>query len=193
MKPISPTLCLTTALACLTLLARESPQPGAAGIGDRFAQFDKNSDGKLTREEFPAAKIFDGADADRDGLLTPEEIAVYFRKQQSGARPPPAPDLTPASAAKLDIVETIDVRYAKTPGVDPKLQSLDIHAPKGARAAPVVVFVHGGYWKAGDKANKSRLPEFFCGRGFVYVTINYRLSPAARHPTHIRDVASAVA
>jgi acetyl esterase/lipase len=26
----------------------------------------------------------------------------------------------------------------------------------------VVIYVHGGYWKAGDKANKGHLPEFFC-------------------------------
>jgi len=54
---------------------------------------------------------------------------------------------------------------------------LDIHAPKGAKAAPVVIYVHGGYWKAGGKANKGHLPEFFCRRGFVFVTINYRLDP----------------
>jgi hypothetical protein len=40
---------------------------------DRFRQFDKNTDGKLTREKFPAAKIFDGADSDKDGFLTREE------------------------------------------------------------------------------------------------------------------------
>jgi Ca2+-binding EF-hand superfamily protein len=57
----------------------------AQTAADRFAEFDKNADGKLTREEFPAAKIFEGADADKDGLLTREEIAAYFRQQQSGA------------------------------------------------------------------------------------------------------------
>ena len=166
----------------------------------RFAQFDKNGDGKLTREEFPAAKIFDGADADKNGLLTPEEIAAYFRKQQGGtpAPPPtpPPPTLAPvppsAPAARVEIVETLNLPYATIAGVDPNLLSLDIHAPKGAKAAPVVIYVHGGYWKAGDKSQKGHLPEFFCQRGFAFVTLNYRLAPAVQHPVLIQDVARAV-
>lgn len=169
-------------------------------MAERFKQFDKNGDGKLTREEFPAAKIFDGADADRDEVLTPAEVTAYFRKQQTGAPATPprsAPQISPgpepAPATKVDIVETLNVPYATIEGVDPNLLSLDIHAPKGAKAAPVVIYVHGGYWKAGDKANKGHLPEFFCGRGFVFVAINYRLAPAAKHPVLIQDVARAVA
>lgn len=166
---------------------------------DRFHQFDKNADGKLTREEFPAAKIFDGADADKDGLLTREEIAAYFRKQQSGTPAPPKTELVtstasvPVPVAKVDIVETLNVPYASVEGVDPNLLSLDIHAPKAVKIAPVLIYVHGGYWKAGDKATKGHLPEFFCQRGFVFVSVNYRLAPAVRHPVLVEDVAKAVA
>ncbi len=96
-------------------------------------------------------------------------------------------------SAQAEIVQTLDVRYATIAGVDPKFLSLDIHAPKNAKAAPVVVYVHGGYWKAGDKANTGNLPQFFCGHGFVFVTINYRLAPAAKHPALTQDVARAVA
>jgi catechol 2,3-dioxygenase-like lactoylglutathione lyase family enzyme len=87
--------------------------PPVAKNGNRFAEFDKNADGKLAREELPAPKIFDGADADKDGLLTPEEIAAYFRKQQSGTPSPPKPvpeaSTPPASVpvAKVDIVATL--------------------------------------------------------------------------------------
>ncbi len=172
----------------------------AQTAADRFTQFDKNGDGKLTREEFPAAKIFDGADADKDGLLTREEIAAYFRKQQPGTTTtpttPPAPEPSkPAMspAASVEIVETLNVPYATIDGVEPNLLSLDIHAPKDAKGLPVVMYVHGGYWKAGDKSQKGHLPEFFCRRGFVFVTLNYRLAPAVKHPVLIQDVARAVA
>lgn len=168
----------------------------AQTTAERFAQFDKNGDGKLTREEFPAAKIFDGADGDKDGFLTRDEIAAYFRKQQGGTPSPVKPPTTPPApvpAAKVDIVETLNVPYASVEGVDQNLLSLDIHAPKGAKGAPVVMYVHGGYWKAGDKAQKGHLPEFFCQRGFVFVSLNYRLAPAAKHPVLIQDVARAVA
>ena len=173
--------------------------PATAVANDRFAQFDKNADGKLTRGEFPAPKIFDGADADKDGLLTPQEIADYFRKQQSGTpnppKPAPEPPTTPAPipAAKVDILETLNVPYASVEGVDPNLLSLDIHAPKAVKIAPVVIYVHGGYWKAGDKATKGHLPDIFCQRGFVFVSVNYRLAPAAKHPVLIQDVARSVA
>ncbi len=179
----------------LCVLCASVVQAHAQTALDRFPQFDKNGDGKLTREEFPAVKIFDGADADKDGLLTREEIAAYFRKQQSGTTTPPAMPSNPAPppAASVEIVETLNVPYAAIAGVEPNLLSLDIHAPKDAKGLPVVMYVHGGYWKAGDKAQKGHLPEFFCRRGFVFVTLNYRLAPAVKHPVLIQDVSRAVA
>jgi arylformamidase len=98
-----------------------------------------------------------------------------------------------ADSADREDVATLDVRYATAPGVDPTLLSLDIHAPRSAVRAPVVVYVHGGSWKAGDKSQTGRLPGFFCSRGFVFVSVNYRLAPAVRHPVIIQDVARAVA
>ena len=182
-------------LLLLFALGVSAVQIPAQTASERFQQFDKNGDGKLTREEFPAAKIFDGADADKDGFLTREELAAYFRKQQSGTpttpTTPPATPSKPAAppAGEVEIIETLNVPYAAIEGVDPNLLSLDIHAPKGAKGLPVVMYVHGGYWKAGDKSQKGHLPEFFCRRGFVFVTLNYRLAPAVKHPVLIQDVA----
>lgn len=99
-----------------------------------------------------------------------------------------APSIVPAA----EIVRAVDIPYASRPGVEPKLLSLDIHAPKGAKNLPVVVYVHGGYWKAGDKGQVGRLPEFFGNAGYVLVSVNYRLSPAAKHPEPVQDLARAV-
>jgi len=96
------------------------------------------------------------------------------------------------------MTSTLDVVYAEREGVDPKLLSLDIYAPSAEGKHPVVVMIHGGGWRAGDKANRSMTEHkapHFTGAGYVYVSINYRLSkaPKTRHPAHVEDVAAALA
>jgi acetyl esterase/lipase len=87
---------------------------------------------------------------------------------------------------------TYDVRYY--PGRDRQL--LDVFAPRGARKAPVVLFVHGGTWMVGDKDFHGlyrSVGTFLAKNGVVAVLINYRLSPRVRHPEHVKDVARAFA
>jgi arylformamidase len=78
-------------------------------------------------------------------------------------------------------------------GEHPVLQSLDVYRPVNASGAlPVLLFVHGGGWSGGDKRQDPAKGAFFARSGVVYVSINYRLSPAVRHPAHADDVARAV-
>ena len=95
------------------------------------------------------------------------------------------PPQTPVTA-KNTVVRR-DVAY----GEDEK-QRLDIYAPRDAKQAPVVIFVHGGEWTRGDKANVSYKPKFLNENGIVFVSVNYRLTPPAKHPAHVSDVAAAV-
>lgn len=88
-----------------------------------------------------------------------------------------------------------DIPYTAIDGVDPNLLSLDIYAPPDASGLPVLLMVHGGGWSGGDKANRDMgldKASYFTGNGFVYVSINYRLSPDVQHPAHIEDVAAAL-
>ena len=80
-----------------------------------------------------------------------------------------------------------DVAYGK----DAK-QRLDVYAPRDAKDAPIVVFFHRGEWSKGDKSEAAYKPKFLNDNGVVFVSANYRLSPAVKHPAHIDDVASAV-
>jgi acetyl esterase/lipase len=64
--------------------------------------------------------------------------------------------------------------------------------------APIFLYIHGGAWVGGDKSGglldvRPQLCDFFLPRGFVVVTINYRLAPAAKHPAQVQDAARAVA
>jgi acetyl esterase/lipase len=106
------------------------------------------------------------------------------------AADPPAKKERPSQKAVLakNTVARLDVSY----GNDEK-QKLDVYAPKGAKGAPVVLFVHGGEWSRHDKSEVSYKPKFLNEAGVVFVSVNYRLSPAAKHPAHANDVASAVA
>jgi arylformamidase len=100
------------------------------------------------------------------------------------------------------MTENLNIPYASMSGVDPNLLSLDIYKPKSSSTnaqqttKPVVVMIHGGGWRTGDKGNVSQgrqKASFFTGNGFVYVSVNYRLSPAVQHPAHVEDVAKALA
>ncbi len=103
------------------------------------------------------------------------------------------PDLAAAPVPVFTIQETSNLAYAQFINVDPNLLSLDVYAASGATNAPVMVYVHGGGWSAGDKKHVDHKPEFFTRAGYVLVSVNYRLSPQAIFPAHAYDVAAAVA
>ncbi|MDN5896023.1 MAG: alpha/beta hydrolase [Nocardioides sp.] len=73
---------------------------------------------------------------------------------------------------------------------------LDIYRPRGRQLdkAPVLLQVHGGAWTVGDKQQQG-LPLIaeMTAKGWVCVSINYRLSPRNAFPAHIVDVKRAIA
>jgi acetyl esterase/lipase len=81
-----------------------------------------------------------------------------------------------------------DLVYHEAEGVAPSLLSLDLYAPKEGEKLPVILFVHGGGWRGGDKKSAAQKGFFFAQKGFVLVSVNYRLSPKVAHPVHIQDV-----
>lgn len=99
---------------------------------------------------------------------------------------------------------TSNIRYATATGVDPNLLSLDLTVPTmtgRCGMAPVLVWVHGGGFTIGDKANRmADKVRWATAQGWAIASVNYRLSPqtdpppAGRvmHPTHVTDVARAV-
>lgn len=95
-----------------------------------------------------------------------------------------------------------DISYSTKPtGIKDAERELDIYFPStGSEASPVLLFVHGGAWRTGDKAEHSWLAENLAKQGFTVAVNNYRLShktkdndqPSIQHPTHIVDTMEAI-
>lgn len=73
---------------------------------------------------------------------------------------------------------------------------LDIYRPKGVDLtdAPVLIQVHGGGWIIGDKGQQGLLlMNAMAKRGWICVSVNYRLAPKHPFPAQIIDVKRAIA
>lgn len=70
---------------------------------------------------------------------------------------------------------------------------LDLAMPEvGPGPFPAIVCIHGGSWKRGQRQDLSQLIKTLAGRGFVAVTISYRLSNEAQFPGQLEDCKAAV-
>ena len=80
------------------------------------------------------------------------------------------------------------------PFVEPKneRQTLDVYAPTEGDGHPVVLWIHGGGWRRGDKANVQQKPQAFVDRGFVFVSTNYRFVPDVTVEQQAGDIARAI-
>jgi arylformamidase len=80
------------------------------------------------------------------------------------------------------------------PYVEPKneRQTLDVYAPAEGQNHPIVVWIHGGGWRAGDKRNMHEKPRAFVEKGYVLVACNYRFVPQITLKEMTADVAKAI-
>jgi acetyl esterase/lipase len=79
-------------------------------------------------------------------------------------------------------------------GAHPR-QRLDVYRPQGLGDGPfpVLVFLHGGGFLRGDKAERVNIGRWFARRGVVTVVANYRLAPESQWPAGAEDAAAALA
>lgn len=74
---------------------------------------------------------------------------------------------------------------------------LDLYRPKVMPAGallPVFLYIHGGGWVTGHRSFHSLAMLYAIAKaGFLVVSVNYRLSPWVKHPTHLMDCKRALA
>jgi acetyl esterase/lipase len=82
-----------------------------------------------------------------------------------------------------------DVEYAK---VGDHSLKLDLYLPESSvgKKPPLIVWVHGGAWRAGSK---EKMPlGSLTEHGYAIASINYRLSPVAKFPAQVHDIKAAI-
>lgn len=111
---------------------------------------------------------------------------------------------SPMRAVRLPVGARVrkDVAYGAH-----RLQKLDVYIPPGVApsegpladssdGAPIVFMVHGGGWQRGDKASRDVVRNkinHFLPKGYIFISVNYRLSPEIDPTSQVEDVASALA
>ncbi|MDO8540619.1 MAG: alpha/beta hydrolase [Opitutaceae bacterium] len=108
-------------------------------------------------------------------LLGSVPATVLAQQSKKAAPVRPAPDLT-------------DVSYGPH-----ERNILDLWKAKSSKPTPLVVFIHGGGFRAGGKENISvPMLQQLLARGITVMAINYRLSPQVSFPAHYMDSARAI-
>ncbi|WP_433798183.1 alpha/beta hydrolase fold domain-containing protein [Actinomycetospora sp. CA-084318] len=127
-----------------------------------------------------------------DGVLRGALVGAFGR---SGPEPEPPAWLSPRAITaprRFRAAGARDVPY----GPHGTANLLDVwrhpDLPDDARA-PVLVEIHGGAWSSGRKEGEGNpLMAYLVARGWVCVTVNYRLGPRHRWPAMIDDVRAAL-
>lgn len=98
--------------------------------------------------------------------------------------------LVACQTASAEVTEEKNIVYGNA-GAE-KLM-LDLALPKeGKGPFPAVVCIHGGGWRAGSRQNLTALTKTLAEKGYVAVTISYRLTPKAKFPGQVHDCKAAV-
>ena len=85
----------------------------------------------------------------------------------------------------------IDLAYATVS----QAEKLDLYLPARSNPAPLVIWIHGGGFKSGDKNMEGPTIQptmSLLGAGYAVASLNYRLSGEAKYPAAVQDVKAAV-
>ena len=93
-----------------------------------------------------------------------------------------------SAAARRDLDCALDLAYGASAG-----ETLDLFPVPGESSAPLLAFIHGGYWQFLDKGDFSFLAPPFVEAGIAFASLNYDLAPAVGIPEITRQIRAALA
>lgn len=104
-------------------------------------------------------------------------------------------DLGEQSATRMRLPSNVRIERDLAYGNDPQ-QRLDVYLPPQAKAAPIIMMVHGGVWMIGDKgasAFVSNKIARWLPKSYILVSSNYRMSRRPNPLEQADDIAQALA
>ncbi|MAI71159.1 MAG: hypothetical protein CMM01_09630 [Rhodopirellula sp.] len=184
-------------VACLAVVCgRVVAQSGdnRKSAGSPFEQWDANSDGYLSREEFPKrfpAGLFEQIDRDGDGRLSRKEDDHFRASRRSESKGRRNVGDSGNDRLRLPQGSTVnrDVVYEVIQG---RKLPLDLYRPKSTNPTALVIWIHGGGWKSGSKAGGGPAVFQLLQRGYAVASVEYRLSGEAVFPAAVEDCKAAV-
>lgn len=69
---------------------------------------------------------------------------------------------------------------------------VDVFRPAKPGIYPVVMMIHGGGWRSGNKSMQVPMSEMLASHGFVAVAVEYQLSLEAKYPAAVYNIKSAI-
>ena len=107
---------------------------------------------------------------------------------------PGAPQYLEQAMAWSDQVRATTRVALNLPYGDDERQKLDVYLPDDATVtlAPVLMFMHGGYWVIGHKDLLGFMAPAITPAPAVLVSVGYRLAPGAKHPQQVDDCRAAL-
>lgn len=134
-------------------------------------------------------KKFPESDANKDGTLTREEAVAFFRKRRENSGGGERPEKPGATRRGGIEPSHADVSYG-----DHEKQAFDIWlVPDAKEPTPLVVFIHGGGFRSGDKsAVPPTVIDKYLKAGVAFAALNYRLSDVGPYPIMMNDAARGI-
>ncbi len=93
-----------------------------------------------------------------------------------------------SAAVRRQFGGRLDLAYGPSEG-----QKLDLFVPAGFDRAPLLAFIHGGYWQSLDKGDYSYLAPPYVAAGIAFASLNYDLAPAVSIEDIVAQIRAALA
>jgi len=123
----------------------------------------------------------------RDTSFNPYQAWIKIKKEFPEAKIV-TPQLPEGVIAENNVVYTT---LSETPYGKRELH-LDLFRPEKAGKYPVLLLIHGGGWRSGNKTMQVPMAQQIAAKGYVTASVEYRLSPEALYPAAVYDIKTAI-